>query len=200
MGEFIFLCESFSLSFFFKCLTPYQQSNKISKNLKQRSWSWFIFGNITFQTDRLFSLCFLNLVVLHQFHKSLLASTGYVTPKVSGSDHWSDGYYEIPLCSHMFWIPDHFPEFSLLLWPSALRNWRMRLEMTFQNEFQLHHNVTVWERAGKLRKGSEIKQTQSDQSLQRGLFHQYQRHIEDLQICTEHTLEIHLQKIFFFNN
>lgn len=113
--------------------------------------------------------------MLHQFHNALLASTGYVTPKVSGSDHWSDGYYEIPLCSHMFWIPDHFPEFSLLLRPSAVRNWRMRLEMTFQNEFQLHHNVTVWERAGKLRKGSEIKQTQSDQSLQRGSFHQYQR-------------------------
>ncbi len=131
-----------------------------------------MFGNITYQTDRLFSLCFLNLVVLHQFHNALLASTGYVTPKVSGSGHWSD---EIHLCSHMFWIPDHFPEFSLLLRPSAVRNWRMRLEMTFQNEFQLHHNVSVWERAGKLSKGSEIKQTQSDQSLQWGSFHQYQR-------------------------
>lgn len=116
-------------------------------------------------------------VMLHQLHNAPLASTGYVTPEVSGSDHWSNGYYDIPLCSHMFWIPDPFPEFSLLLRPSAVGNWRMRLEMTFQNEFQLHHNVTVWGRAEKLRKGSEIKQTQSGQSLQCSSFH----HIKDIQ-------------------
>ncbi len=153
-----------------------------------------MFGNITYQTDRLFSLCFLNLVVLHQFHNALLASTGYVTPKVSGSDHWSD---EIPLCSHMFWIPDHFPEFSLLLRPSAVRNWRMRLEMTFQNEFQLHHNVSVWERAGKLSKGSEIKQTERPITAA-GLVSSVSKTTEDLQICTENTLAIHLQKMSFF--
>ncbi len=155
-----------------------------------------MFGNITYQTDRLFSLCFLNLVVLHQFHNALLASTGYVTPKVSGSDHWSD---EIPLCSHMFWIPDHFPEFSLLLRPSAVRNWRMRLEMTFQNEFQLHHNVSVWERAGKLSKGSEIKQTQSDQSQQRGSFHQYQRHRGPSNMHWKHACDSFAENVFFLN-